>query len=109
MKMLDIVEIVLASRENSNVTYDIKLNEKKIGDITIMEKGIENIWIAEEYRRKGYGTMLLNHVEWIIKIACYPQIEVEAVGIDAEPFFKKNGYVLSEDAYGEYRGHKKLK
>jgi len=109
MKTLDIVEIVLASKENSNITYCLRLNEKKIGSITIMEKGIENIWIDEVYRHKGYGTVLLNHVEWIIKTACYSQAEVEAVGTDAEPFFRKKGYVLSEDECGEYRGFKKLK
>jgi hypothetical protein len=40
---------------------------------------------------KAMETMLLSRVEWIIKIACYPQIEVEAVWTEAEPFFKKNG------------------
>jgi len=107
--LMNIIEIVCVLKEDDNVTYDLKLDGKKIGYIKILENGIERIWVNEEYRRKEYGTMLLRHVEWTAKIAGYTKMQVEAIKTDVMEFFTKNGYVLSEDEHGEYRGCKMLK
>ena len=106
---MDIIEIMFALREDDNITYDLKLNGKKIGYIKIMENGIEDVWVSEQYRIKNYGTMLLRHVEWIAKIAGYTRMQVEAVKTSVAPFFEKNGYTLSKDECGEYKGYKILR
>jgi GNAT superfamily N-acetyltransferase len=109
MKKMGVVEIVLALKEDDQVTYDLKLDGKKIGCIQIMENGIENIWVAKEYECKGYGSMLLNHVERIAKITGYEKMSAEAINEKAESLFRKNGYLLEKDEHNEFRGNKSLK
>ena len=106
---MDIVEVVLALKEDDEVTYDLKLNGNKIGYVQIMENGIENIWVAQEYECKGYGSMLLSHVERIAKIAGHEEMNALAINEKAEPLFRKNGYGLEKDEHNEFRGHKSLK
>lgn len=107
---MDVVEIVSEKKENDNIFYEIKVNEKKIGYIQIVEKTIMKIDIKQPFRRKGYGTMLMRHVEWIAKISGCKRMDAHAVSDEAKGFFEANSYVLFKDESikGEYEGYKNI-
>ena len=64
--------------------------------IVVRKMRVTKIWIEEEYRCKDYGTMILNHVEGIARVTCHEKMWVNAVKTDAEPMFRKNGYILKQ-------------
>ena len=53
---------------------------------------IKILWVEESYRRKGLGTLLLNHVENIAKQSGAEISMLDTFNFQAENFYLKNGY-----------------
>ena len=103
------------SKEDDNILYRIKVNEQEIGHIKIIEDPdgvtIEEVWINDKFRNKGYGTMLIRHIEWIAKKSGgYKTILAHAIknSEEAKGLFEANSYVLFPDGQGEYDGYKNI-
>jgi len=50
------------------------------------------LWVKEEYRQKGYGSVLLNEVEKIAKEKGCNLIQVDTFDFQAKDFYLKHGY-----------------
>lgn len=80
--------------------YEIKNSGKRIGKVVWLDNEIRNLDVEREFRKQGYGRLLLKHAEEQIKNAGYQHSYLlaytEPFGIvsnnDLKIFYAKCGY-----------------
>jgi N-acetylglutamate synthase-like GNAT family acetyltransferase len=74
--------------------FFIAKNDKKIiGTIAITENNITTLFIDPNYHNNGYGSLLLEYAEKLIKTQNYSHIKLNS-SINAVKFFEKKGYKI---------------
>lgn len=53
---------------------------------------IDQLWVKEEHRKEGLGSILLKHVETMCKERGYYLIHLDTFDFQAKEFYIKNGY-----------------
>lgn len=53
---------------------------------------VDILWVKEEYRKEGYGSILLNEVEKIAKEKGCNLIDLDTFDFQAKDFYLKHGY-----------------
>lgn len=53
---------------------------------------VDVLWVKEQYRKEGYGSVLLNEVEKIAKEKGCNLIHLDTFDFQAKDFYLKNGY-----------------
>jgi GNAT superfamily N-acetyltransferase len=69
---------------------------------------IKILWVAEEYRKTGLGSLLLNHVENVGKAKGATIAMLDTFDFQAEGFYLKNGYELIGAVQDFPPGHKRI-
>ncbi|RZL46181.1 MAG: GNAT family N-acetyltransferase [Pedobacter sp.] len=69
---------------------------------------IKILWVDENYRHKGLGTKLLNHVETIAKENGATIAMLDTFNFQAEEFYLKNGYLPVGEIIDFPKGHKRI-
>ncbi|MFP4403748.1 MAG: GNAT family N-acetyltransferase [Nanoarchaeota archaeon] len=73
--------------------FVLKKEEKIIGTIAVDLNNITTLFIDLNFQNKGYGSILLEHAEKIIKTQNYSHIKLNS-SISAINFFDKKGYKI---------------
>jgi GNAT superfamily N-acetyltransferase len=55
---------------------------------------VDVLWVKEEYRKEGYGSILLNEVEKIAKDKGCNLIHLDTFDFQAKDFYLKHGYEI---------------
>jgi len=73
-------------------------------------KGLEIkiLWVADEYRNTGLGTVLLNHVEDVAKAIGATIAMLDTFDFQAEKFYLKNGYEVIGEIQDFPPGHRRI-
>lgn len=73
-------------------------------------KGLEIkiLWVAEEYRKTGLGSLLLNHVENVGKAKGATIAMLDTFDFQAEGFYLKNGYEVIGEIQNFPAGHRRI-
>lgn len=69
---------------------------------------IRILWVNKEYRSKGIGTFLLNHVEKIAKKKGATVSMLDTFDFQAEAFYLKNGYQSIGEIKDFPQGHRRI-
>jgi GNAT superfamily N-acetyltransferase len=69
---------------------------------------IKIIWVAEPYRNKGIGTLILKHVEKIARDKGATVSMLDTFDFQAEGFYLKNGYEPIGEIKNFPDGHKRI-
>jgi len=69
---------------------------------------IKIIWVAEAYRNKGIGTLILKHVEKIARDKGATISMLDTFDFQAEGFYLKNGYEPIGEIKNFPDGHKRI-
>ncbi|MES2061085.1 MAG: GNAT family N-acetyltransferase [Bacteroidota bacterium] len=69
---------------------------------------IKIIWVAEAYRNKGIGTLILKHVEKIARDKGATVSMLDTFDFQAEGFYLKNGYEPIGEIKNFPDGHKRI-
>ena len=73
-------------------------------------KGLEIkiLWVTEEYRKTGLGSLLLNHVENVAKAKGATIAMLDTFDFQAEGFYLKNGYEVIGEIQNFPAGHRRI-
>lgn len=55
---------------------------------------IDILWVSDEYRKQGYGSILLNEIEKIAKEKACHLIHLDTFDFQAKDFYLKHGYTV---------------
>ncbi len=69
---------------------------------------IKILWVKEEFRKKGIGTLLLEHVETIAKEKGVTVAMLDTFDFQAEDFYLKNGYTPIGEIKNFPEGHRRI-
>jgi GNAT superfamily N-acetyltransferase len=69
---------------------------------------IRILWVKENYRNKGVGTMILQYVEEIAKEKGAEISMLDTFDFQAEGFYLKNGYKPIGEIKGFPKGHRRI-
>lgn len=86
----------------NNIIYVISVNDKIIGSAKLIIEQkfihklskyghIEDVIISDEYRRKGYGTLIINHIVNVCKAEKFYKITLTCKE-ELIPFYEKNNF-----------------
>lgn len=95
------------SKEPEKINLFVKdENENVVGGIlTVVYRYmmyVETLWIEPNYRKYGYGRLLMNDAEQIARSKGCTQIELNTFNFQAPEFYKRLGYeVFGESSYKE--------
>jgi len=69
---------------------------------------IKILWVDENYRKKGLGTKLLQHLEKIAKEKGVTVAMLDTFDFQAEEFYIKNGYLSIGEVKNFPSGHRRI-
>lgn len=86
----------------NNIIYVISINDKIIGSAKLIIEQkfihklskyghIEDVIISDEYRRKGYGSLIINHIVNVCKAEKFYKITLTCKE-ELIPFYEKNNF-----------------
>lgn len=80
-----------------NETYLLSDNGVIVGHIKIRVdlQMIMDVWVEEKYRKKGYGTQLMQHAENLFIQKGKKQISTSPINSESYGFFEKLGYIIT--------------
>ncbi|WP_129691279.1 GNAT family N-acetyltransferase [Gottfriedia acidiceleris] len=104
---------------SENISFVVRNDQEEIvGGITGRmywhHLSIDFLWVSEEYRHKGFGSQLINHMEeFAIENGCR-LIKVDTFSFQAPKFYKKHGFKVfgiiesHPKGYNQYYFEKRL-
>lgn len=68
---------------------------------------IDMLWVKEDWRKKGYGSELLNEIEKVGKEQGCNLVHLETMDFQAKGFYLRNGYEVFGELDNVPSGHKR--